>query len=419
MKTVTSRQILIAMTYIFFVMCYIEDTIPAGKVLTLLSLGGMFAAYVTIYGFRFENPLRMYLLYILVFLCYCALSMLWAETPGLTFGIVRRMIFLFIMFSCVYVCHCRDTAVEDFLKIIMYGGYAVVIYYILRYGWGTILRVLSSSERISNQFLNANTLGMCAAYAIVINIYYILYQGIRLTDILMLPAFVMLAASGSRKALVIVIVGAFGVFMLKSIRNDRISNILFKIGAVCIAFVAALIALSRMKMFAGVLKRMKAVILLLNGRATRRTAGYIRMVYVRIGMELFRKQPLFGIGIANAFNHIKQYNNHIHLHNNFVELLACGGIIGFVIYYSIYLYILIQFLRFRRYRDGIYDVCLVIFMIRLAMNYGSVSYYSAPTYFFLLMFMIEIRRLKERARKESVNTDEEEEGTIIKKEMAA
>lgn len=52
------------------------------------------------------------------------------------------------------------------------------------------------------------------------------------------------------------------------------------------------------------------------------------------GLELFMDNPLTGVGFGNTFNYFGMYT-----HNNYTELLACGGMIGFCVYYSIYLYI--------------------------------------------------------------------------------
>ena len=103
------------------------------------------------------------------------------------------------------------------------------------------------------------------------------------------------------------------------------------------------------------------------------------------------------IGIANANIYtLANYNNDHYLHNNYIELLACGGLTGFIIYYSVWLYVFVTFLKYRKYRDMVYDICLVLLIIHLVMDYGSVSYYSKETYFYLLIFWMEADVLKRR-----------------------
>lgn len=68
-----------------------------------------------------------------------------------------------------------------------------------------------------------------------------------------------------------------------------------------------------------------------------------------LGIEWFLRYPFGGIGIANP--HILAnyyYAFDAYLHDNFVELLCGGGIIGFSVYYSMYVYLFIQLWKYRK-----------------------------------------------------------------------
>lgn len=71
-----------------------------------------------------------------------------------------------------------------------------------------------------------------------------------------------------------------------------------------------------------------------------------RLEMIRVGLKLFINKPILGYG-TNTFyyssNHLAGY-----AHNNFVELLADTGILGFVFYHLVYLFI---FIDFRRIKD--------------------------------------------------------------------
>ncbi len=73
--------------------------------------------------------------------------------------------------------------------------------YCLFYGLDYFITVLSSSARIANDALNANTVGLLGANAIVMTLYYMLYDRPRWWHIIALPTLGILAATGSRKAL--------------------------------------------------------------------------------------------------------------------------------------------------------------------------------------------------------------------------
>jgi len=64
-------------------------------------------------------------------------------------------------------------------------------------------------------------------------------------------------------------------------------------------------------------------------------------------------------------------------------------------YYSIYIHILSVFWKYRKYRNAEYDICLVILLIRLVMDFGAVFYYSKVAYGFLLLFWYKAAHLKD------------------------
>ena len=383
-------------TYMFFVMTYIEDTIPYGQILTLASLVLMILGTWGQSRKHLSIPRSGFLLYLGAFFLFCVASMTWAESSTRTFIIVRGMLMILIEMTIVFSCHYERTSIDSFLRIIMNGGYVVLAYAVLKYGWSTILNSLTEDIRISNEFLNANTLGMCAAYSIVINFYYVIYEKPRVHDLLIIPSLIIIAASGSRKSIIIVVVGILMMVVLKNLQNKRFMQNLLKGTLGLVAAIGMIFALSRLPAFDILRNRMTGMWTVINGTAVRGTSGYIRMVYNQIGIELFKNHPLLGIGLHNANRYISQYYGHPHLHNNFIELLACGGIVGFLIHYSIYIVIFVGFLKTRKRRTKEYDICLILFVIRFVMGYGHIQYYQITTYFYLMVFFLFINRLKQQ-----------------------
>ena len=60
-----------------------------------------------------------------------------------------------------------------------------------------------------------------------------------------------------------------------------------------------------------------------------------RVKYINKAWELFKASP-FGIGFGSTIQKMGIYS-----HNNFLEVLVSGGIIGFFVYYCLYFYIVI------------------------------------------------------------------------------
>ena len=94
----------------------------------------------------------------------------------------------------------------------------------------------------------------------------------------------------------------------------------------------------------------------------------------------------------------KYLNKYFYLHNNFAEVLAGGGLVGFTIYYSIYAYIFVSFIRYRKYSTMETAVCATLLVMALVEDYANVTYYSKETYFYLMLGLLETERLRRSCR---------------------
>ena len=331
-----------------------------------------------------------------IFAIYAYSSRLWAQRASLTVSKSNALIFIVIAMGIILTCKYEGLSVDDILKVLMYGGYTVGIFVLFRYGFRGILAALQNEQRLG-QVLNANTLGMCVAYSLLINFYYLLYgKRFAISDLLIIPTLVILVATGSRKSIVILIGGVFLLFIIKNYNNKRaiqsLANIVLIIVLLSIItfFALKLPALSRIS------SRLKSMIIVLLGGGTRSTDGWLRVQYVKLGIQLFRQHPVLGIGLGNANIYTSMYWGHNHyLHNNYVELLATLGIVGTLLYYGIFIYFLKIFWKYRKTeRDKNYDICIVILILKLIMDYGAVFFYNRETYIFILLFWIETSKLK-------------------------
>lgn len=398
MELKANDRILFVMLLLYFVSIYISDTLPGGQILTVFPIGIMLLIEIWQNKGKIRLYTKGYFFYIISFTVFCTLSRIWAKDPSLAVSKVNSLIFILLAAIPVVLCIYEWRDIDMLLKVIMYGGYIVCLYMIVRYGLRGILSILSNSSRLTNEVINANSLGMCTAYSLVINLYFIIYDRLKIRDLFMIPAFVVLAASGSRKAILIVIAGTFGVFVLKNTDYKRTLRNIARVILISFVLVALIFVLSRLPVFAVITRRMMNLVSLLQGNETRSTSdAWIRLAYNALGIQLFKQHPVLGIGIANANLYTSAYYGHNHyLHNNYIELLACGGLVGFFIYYSVWIYLLIVFWKSRKYRDRQYDICFILLLINVVMDYGLVTYYDKATYLFLLLFWMEKDNLKEQ-----------------------
>lgn len=367
--------------------------------LQVVVIGAAIIAVFSIYSFfnRGKIQFRMdgYHIYILIFCLFCYTSAIWAQRASYSISKGNLLLQILVAMTVMHLIFADWTDITALLKLIQWGNYIVLGYVIAKYGWSTITNLIQNDSRLSNDFLNANTIGMCAAYAITINVYFILYEKIRLTDILIIPAIIVLAASGSRKALLIALMGIFMLFILKNFDMKKFIKSLLKVFFVVLVLLILILFLLKLPMFENTIGRFNDLFLLMSGGGTSSTSGWIRFQYIKLGLNLFKQNPILGIGIDNAKIYTYSlYGLEHYLHNNYVELLACGGIIGTVIYYSIYVYILGVMIRNISKRDKEWDICIVLLVIRFIIDYGAVSYESRGTYVYLLLFWLMAKKLK-------------------------
>lgn len=121
-----------------------------------------------------------------------------------------------------------------------------------------------------------------------------------------------------------------------------------------------------------------------------------RVIMIKKANQMFMKKPILGWGIG-AFARYSGYGYYCH--NNYMELLVSGGIVGFIIYYG---YIGIKafkscFFYKNEYKDLLYILIISIFILDM----GTVNFYSRIPFYFrtIVMFIISTKIRKENKTK--------------------
>ncbi|MDD6518595.1 MAG: O-antigen ligase family protein [Oribacterium sp.] len=365
----------------------------AGKYILLAVLLLMIIVHILSNGFVLDIKFTKLYTYMIIFILVCLLGSLFATNSIVALNRTLDITEMLIMIVVFYIC-LRNKEIDYLFKILMWTGYIVVFYAIIYYGLDYFLLVLKSSGRVVNTALNANTLGLCGAYSIVITAYFILYNGFKIWNLIAIPTMAVIAASGSRKALVVMVVGVVMIFILKNYEDKNVINAFLKSIVTLIALVLTGIAILQLPMFATTLERMQTLLFALKGSSGADSSALVRLQMVEIGKELFEKSPIVGVGINNPQLYTASYFGicNYYLHNNYIEILAGAGIVGFIAYYWIYVELLIGFVKNRNFRDGAYNITVLMMAIRLIMDIGAVTYETKLTYFYLLIFYIEYER---------------------------
>ena len=345
---------------------------------------------------RFEA----YHYFILAFIADCFCSVMWAWNSALALSKTITLFLIFICMSLIYPYFSKQNTVDDLLKVFLKSGYFLCIYTLVFYGQSGVMNHLKSNIRIGNDFTNANALGIVAATSIIIEVYYIINNKADIWAIFMAPAIVVLAISQSRKAIVLVVIGTAFLIVSNSKNKSIGKSILGVVGGIITLFILMYL-LSNVSIFSGVMSRFTTFFESLNGQR----AEDIRTIFRRIGMAQFKRTPIFGIGIGNSLELLGRSGyNRTYLHSNMVELLACLGIVGFLIYYSIYFYLGYKLFKYRKCDDGITNLCFVLLVMMFIMDYAQVTYYDKVQYLYFMCFFLNVKFVEARNRNDLEKT---------------
>ena len=336
-----------------------------------------------------------------VFIFYAFLTALWAKSPDSTITMTRTLIRTFLCAYIVYLYFVKEEDVSRLLRILMWAGYIVAIYALMFYGVDELMKAGSdSSLRVDNEFANINSIAICCALSVMIQANEFLEKRNRWTCFFLIPVFIVIGATQSRKALLFLIIGVFSAFIVKNQNESTIKKVAKTILGCVIAFILVY-CLLQLEIFSGIKERMEELLNSFSGKGEVDHSALIREQMIEAGWREFIEHPIGGIGISNSYFITLQYfGRKTYLHNNFVELLSCGGIFAFVFYYAIYAYLFYNLWKYRKADKKQAMFFAIWLLIMLALDYGNVSYYSKDQNYYLMIHFVNIENLKRKARVE-------------------
>lgn len=318
-----------------------------------------------------------------VFTFMCFISCLYSDVPDISLEMSITMAQLWIMFIIFENTFRNYISLESFVNMILIAGLLMCIILLFNYGVSGYIDALKGSGRIGSDFENVNTIGGTAAYVILACWYKILFEKKKLYyGIMVLPALIILGA-GSKTAIIIALVGV--LFM--SWYNLTQKNISKQIQYFLVLPVVAIVLFFVIPSFGNIsflnstLDRFNTMIAVFTGQSGLVGSTYYRIKMVQVGWEMFLNSPLWGNGINGtrlwlAANGVP----YTVLHNNYIELLADLGLIGFIAYYSIYLWIIKKLSQLNDTKVKAFAYSMVIMM--LVLDVGGIVYYQQRQYFF-------------------------------------
>lgn len=397
LKMSTSEKIVWTLTVLLIVSFTVLETYSWGRYLFLGIVGAIYLFFIGS-NKKLQFPLAPFQKYALIFDGYIFLSAFWAWNKNATIVKGLSVFQIIVLLSIVYIYYSQNNNPKMIIYAVKWAGIIVALYTINYFGIDGIISASTSSYRIGNVFSNSNNIGLICAVSIFIAVYTIIYEKFDLESFFIIPCLLALTATQSRKALIFVVVGIICLILLKSKEENNLGKSIFVLFVLVIIILLGAKVISTMDIFSGINERMSGLFGLIDKSDVVDHSTKLRNDMSSLGISWWLKYPLTGIGVGNPYLlNVKYLGENAYLHNNYVELLCGGGIIGTILYYCAYIYILYELIKYRKEDFQIFVISFIWVLLTLILDYGMVTYYEKSQWFYIMIHFLNIRYLKRRS----------------------
>lgn len=336
---------------------------------------------------RFKH--NMLFAFMIAFALFCFISSVWSISPSSSIQQGITITEIMICLAVFQICFQGKNGVWRMLNAVKWAGFVVVIYAFIVYGINGMREVLTSGGRLGTEFANINSIGMAAAISVVIVIYEQFYIKINIVSLLfgVLNLFA-IAASGSRKALLMMMIGLVFLLLFKFATQNILRTIVrYTVLILVLVILLQLILFS--DMFSGTMDRMDGLWALITGDGEVDSSTQVRDHLIHLGWKQFLRNPIIGFGMGGSHTYVESITGvPLYFHNNYIELMCGGGVFALVIYYSMYVYCIYYLLR-SRLHDPFSKIVFLLVLINMLMDYAAVTYNTKSNYIYLLIFFLQ------------------------------
>lgn len=321
-----------------------------------------------------------YFYWMFLFLSYSILSAGWSlNSISVLYG-CRGLIECLLIGLAVHAYLSDEINKISFWKIYIFSASILLLKIVITTPLESIrVRVLSGG-------LNANVVGLELAIAVLSVVFLIKEKYIHSRKYLILLLFFCagIVISGSKKAIIALVVG---VAMYKILYSRNILSTLGRIISLCIVlYIIYYLCMNVNELYEIVGRRFEGMVKAFTlGKNYGDASTFERLTVVEYAIGMWKKNPIWGYGL-NSFEQVAPFG--IYTHCNYVELLFGVGVLGTVLFYSLYVWMVKNVLKFFRTNKMFIFMfaCIVIFLIS---DIGYVSY-GDVFYHLIIVFICEM-----------------------------
>lgn len=309
---------------------------------------------------------------------------------------VKNMLFNFVSIVCaIRLLNLMTKSVKETVNII---GKSLVIATILVSIYTMIYEyaILHSSSRLGTYvFEGRYGSRMALTYNITISLLFITYQMLNMAEkaknkpikevIILIALLIFAILTGTRKLFLVPIL--FVIFYLLLGKKITLKSAAKYLVILLVIAMIGLYAVMNIDFLYDLLgQRIDSLIMEITGEAKDASISQRNRMIDR-GMKYFEDHPIIGIG-TDGFKFEFKENTGVfkYSHNNFIEMLADYGIIGFILFYAwMPIAIIKMFKSYKNKKENLNLFFIGALITLIILDYWTVSYYRIH---FLLLFAL-------------------------------
>ena len=323
-------------------------------------------------------PLPFYYIGFIAFILYGAANVVLGNV--INAGVARTMVVsltlnFMMIFAIVQYIHMTGD-VPRVLRVAELGIFSTAfVVVVLSLGTITQGRLGGGTE------INSNVLAILCVYGFILSMY--LRKINKLSQYAnwfrMVFYILVILLTGSRKGLLMIVLSII-VIQFAMERRGVFKKLLVIASAIAVLYFLVL-NVSFLYNIIGV--RVENLLSALSGETAAEASLEDRQKLVSLGLEYIKEKPWIGYGF-DCFKLVSGIGPNgkvgigsvgFYSHNNYIELLFGGGIIGFTLYYLPVLYLLIKLIK-RNRKNICMPYLLAMVISLLAVEYARVTYYA-------------------------------------------
>ncbi len=309
----------------------------------------------------------------LLLIGFGALSGLWAQyLSSYNFSFILRLLVILLISTSVAVYVDKPEDLERIITLYLIGMLAIVAFETSV--WPPSLWKYGSLGSHYSQ-CNPNDISYWMDFGVAMAFYRAYVKNKKYMYPVALLLFLFCVYSSSRKGLLAGVAGPLAIVFLTYNKRGYIARVIVAVlGVIGVYF----LVMENETLYSVIGRRIESMINHLNGEETDGSM-LLRRVFIDAAKNMFAESPLIGKGMGNFRSIVEaEYaTGKYYTHNNYWQLLSELGIIGFIIYYSMYAYCFVIFARnYLQRRSEISILFLTCIVLMFVLDEGVVSYCS-------------------------------------------